>query len=239
MQKIFHPENQRGSSKLDWLDSKFSFSFANWYNPLRMGFGALRVINDDIIKPKSGFGFHAHENMEIVTIVNEGVLRHQDSLGSNGEIFPGEVQIMSAGTGIVHSEFNPSKDRDLKLFQIWVMPGKYGVLPRYDQKKFSIIEKDKFVTLVSPNGENASLVINQQAYFSQANHITKDIFYSIKNSQSNGVYFFLIEGEINVVNQTLNTRDALGLWDFEGQDVIKISPQRKSKLLAIEVPMTF
>jgi redox-sensitive bicupin YhaK (pirin superfamily) len=170
MNKIIHRAAQRGHINHGWLDTYHSFSFAQWYNPEKMGFGALRVINDDTIAPGKGFGMHPHDNMEIITIILAGSLKHRDSMGNEGIIKENEIQAMSSGSGIMHSEFNPSETEYCKLFQIWVLPGKQDIKPRYEQISFDPTGKEnRFMTLVSPTKTDNSMFINQDAWFSISN----------------------------------------------------------------------
>jgi redox-sensitive bicupin YhaK (pirin superfamily) len=234
--KLFEA-NSRGNADHGWLKANFSFSFGNYYNPERVQFGMLRVLNDDTIAGGMGFGTHPHANMEIITIPLEGGLKHRDSMGNEGVIRFGEVQVMSSGTGIQHSEMNASQNDTAKTLQLWVFPDEEDVTPRYDQKSFDIENQiNKFVTIVSPKDKNDgnALWVYQQTFFNLG-IFEKDTSITYKvNIPENGVYLFLIEGEIEVDNQILKTRDAMGIIDFE-QFEIKINS--KSKILLIEVPM--
>ena len=229
--------NTRGTADFGWLKANFSFSFGNYFNPERLQFGMLRVLNDDTIAGGTGFGTHSHANMEIVTIPLEGALQHRDSMGNKGIIGFGEVQVMSAGSGIEHSEMNASQNEDAKTLQLWVFPDTENVNPRYDQKSFDIENQiNTFVNVVSPNDNNDgnALWVYQKTFinigiFDRNTSVT----YEVKIPK-NGVYLFLIEGEIVVNNQTLKARDAMGITDFD-QFEIKIST--KSKILLVEVPM--
>ncbi len=234
--KIYKKES-RGTADFGWLKANFSFSFGNYYNPKRQQFGALRVLNDDCIAAGMGFGTHPHENMEIVTIPLSGSLIHKDSMGNEGVIVPGEVQVMSAGTGIYHSEFNASQTKELRLLQLWVFAEKNGVNPRYDQKSFDLeSKKNTFVAVVCPWNklETNSLWVYQQCYFSLG------IFYSNQKLtyktkiDGNGVFLFLIEGEIEVKNQKLNERDAMEISELEEFEIMVV---KKSKILLVEVPI--
>ena len=234
--KLFEA-NSRGNADHGWLKANFSFSFGNYYNPERVQFGMLRVLNDDTIAGGMGFGTHPHANMEIITIPLEGGLKHRDSMGNEGVIRFGEVQVMSAGTGIQHSEMNASQNETAKTLQLWVFPDEEDVIPRYDQKSFDIENQiNTFVNIVSPKDKNDgnALWVYQQTFFNLG-IFEKDTSITYKvNIPENGVYLFLIEGEIEVDNQILRTRDAMGIIDFE-QFEIKINS--KSKILLIEVPM--
>ena len=232
-----YPSSSRGTADYGWLKANFSFSFGNYHNPNRMQFGRLRVLNDDMIDGGTGFGTHGHANMEIITIPLEGALKHRDSMGNDGIIRFGEVQVMSAGSGIEHSEMNASQDQKTKMLQLWVFPDRENVSPRYDQKSFDIDNQiNTFVNIVSPNDMNDgnALWVYQKTFF----HL--GIFDS--NTQSiykvripeNGVYLFLIEGEIEINNQVLKARDAMGITDFDSFEIKVVS---KSKILLVEVPM--
>lgn len=235
MKTVFHSADTRGHADHGWLNANHSFSFASWYNPERVHFGALRVLNDDIVAPGMGFGKHPHDNMEIITIPMEGILRHQDSMGNTSEILPGEVQVMSAGTGIQHSEFNVDKANALKLFQIWVFPREKGVKPRYDQKKFNPEGRhNQWQQVVSPNPDDEGTWIHQDAWFHLADlDAGKTLDYTVRKP-GNGMYIFVIEGETTVAGQTLGRRDAVGISDT---DNVSISATKDSKVLLMEVPM--
>ncbi len=232
---IIHQAATRGHADHGWLKSHHTFSFADYYNPERMSFGALRVINDDFIEGAMGFGTHPHRDMEIITIPLEGALQHKDSTGTSSVIKKGEVQIMSAGTGIRHSEFNANKDEPVTLLQIWVMPKKIGVEPRYEQKVFSIDDrKNKFQLVVAPDGRDGAVSINQDAFFSLSElDQGKEITYH-KKAQGNGLYVFLVKGKIEVNGETLNTRDGLGIEEFEN---LQIKSLEASEILLMEVPV--
>lgn len=230
--------NLRGKADFGWLKANFSFSFGNYFNPKRVQFGKLRVLNDDTIDGGTGFGTHPHDNMEIITIPLEGGLRHKDSMGNEGVIRFGEVQVMSAGTGIQHSEMNASQIDQAKTLQLWVFPDKEEVIPRYDQKSFDIENQiNTFVNIVSPKDKNDgnALWVYQQTFFNLG-IFEKDTTVTYKvNIPQNGVYLFLIEGKIEVDNQILRTRDAMGITDFE---LFEIKINSESKILLVEVPMT-
>lgn len=237
MPHIIHKSETRGHANHGWLNAKHSFSFANWYNPERIHFGALRVLNDDIVAPGMGFGKHPHDNMEIITIPLKGSLKHQDSMGFSEVIHAGEVQVMSAGTGIFHSEFNASQSEEINLFQIWIFPNKQNVEPRYDQINYDWIDcQNHFLQLVSPNSGDKGTWIHQDAWIHIAEiSESKDLIYELKNPK-NGVYLMNIEGTLDVLKNELNNRDAIGFWN---ENEITISAKTKSKILAIEVPMNF
>jgi redox-sensitive bicupin YhaK (pirin superfamily) len=232
---ITHPSETRGVANHGWLKSRHTFSFADYYNPDRMGFGALRVINDDSVDPGMGFGTHPHRDMEIISIPLEGALQHRDSEGNSSVIRKGEVQIMSAGTGIAHSEYNASTTDVVKFLQIWVMPKKTGIKPRYEQKAFTHEDrKNKIATVVSPDGRDGSVTINQNAFFSLADvQSGKDVTYE-RQSNGNGVYIFVLKGDIEVDGSPLKTRDGVGIKDFES---LKISASKDSEILLMEVPV--
>lgn len=229
--------DKRGKADFGWLKANFSFSFGNYFNPQNVQFGMLRVLNDDTIAAGMGFGTHPHENMEIVTIPLEGGLKHRDSMGNEGVIKFGEVQVMSAGTGVEHSEMNASETEHAKTLQLWVFPEKQNVKPRYDQKSFDIERQiNTFVIVVSPQDKNngEALWIHQQTFFSLGIFETgKSAVYKL-NIPRNGVYLFLIEGEIEIDGEILQARDAMGITDFEE---FEIAFRQKSKILLVEVPM--
>ncbi|MEK6555467.1 MAG: pirin family protein [Bdellovibrionota bacterium] len=234
-QKTIHLAETRGHADHGWLKSHHTFSFADYHDPSRMNFGTLRVLNDDVILGGSGFGTHPHRDMEIISIPIGGALAHKDSVGNSGGIRHGEVQVMSAGTGIAHSEFNGSETEEAKLLQIWVMPKKIGVTPRYDQKKFEMNERNnEFQLVVSPDGREGSLSINQDAFFSLAN-LQEDRTLSYKRRKDgNGLYVFLIDGEIEVAGEDMRKRDGIGLRDI---NEVTIKAKADSEILVIEVPM--
>ncbi len=234
--KLFEA-NSRGKADYGWLKANFSFSFGNYYNPERVQFGMLRVLNDDTIDGGTGFGTHPHDNMEIITIPLEGGLKHRDSMGNEGVIRFGEIQVMSAGTGVQHSEMNASQNEQAKTLQLWVFPDKEDVKPRYDQKSFDIENQiNTFVNIVSPKDKNDgnALWVHQQTFFNLGIfEKNTSITYTI-NIPENGVYLFLIEGEIEVDNQILKQRDAMGIIDI---DLFEIKINLKAKILLVEVPM--
>ena len=237
MQFILHPANERGYANHGWLKAQHSFSFAGWYDPEKINFGALRVLNDDSVAPKMGFSTHPHENMEIITIPLSGELRHKDSMGNGSVIHAGEVQVMSAGTGVHHSEFNSSQTDELQLFQIWIFPNKKNVEPRYDQIRYDLsATRDRFVQVVSPNPADDGTWIHQDAWISLAEvDENSDLNYGIKRN-GNGAYIMVIEGSARIAGQELNKRDAIGVWDTE---TIDIKTNEKTKLIIIDVPMFF
>ena len=236
MEKIIHPAKSRGSANYGWLKANYSFSFANFFDPRKVQFGLLRVLNDDYVQPGMGFGTHPHENMEIISIPLKGEIRHKDSMDHTEVISAGEVQVMSAGTGVEHSEFNSSTE-ELNMLQIWIFPEKNGLEPRYDQKDFKeLLEEDRLINIVAPKSDQSenSLYINQQAYLHLGDfQAGKKIDYTLKNTH-HGVYIFLIDGEAEVDGETLNKRDAMGIWDTSE---ISMTFKTPSKVLLIEVPM--
>ncbi len=238
MNTILHKAQDRGFANHGWLQANHSFSFANWYNPEKIHFGALRVLNDDIIAPKMGFGTHPHDNMEIITIPLKGVLKHRDNMGDAWiPIIPGEVQVMSAGTGVQHSEINGSTDEHLSLFQIWIIPNKQNVKPRYDQKTFDTSQrKNVLQTLVTSIDENheGSLKIHQDALISRIDLEKGKTFKYHLKSENHGVYVMNIHGNIAINDTFLETRDALGVTNVSN---FEINSKEDSSLLFIEVPM--
>lgn len=234
MIKTIHKAATRGFANHGWLKASHSFSFGRYYNPERMNFGMLRVLNDDIVQPKMGFGTHPHDNMEIITIPIYGALSHQDSMGNKKAINPGEVQVMSAGTGLTHSEFNDSTTDEVNTLQLWILPEKQGVTPFYDQKVFDEEgRKNKFQTLVSPkdNQVEGSLPIHQQGYISI---IDLEEGFETEYTLKNGAYFFLIDGEVAIADETIENRDAIGIYETES---VQIKANKSSKLLIIDVPI--
>ena len=236
MKNVLHKSETRGSADHGWLLSRHTFSFADYYNPERMNFGLLRVINDDIVKPSMGFGTHPHENMEIVSIPLIGSLRHQDSMGNKHVINAGEVQIMSAGSGLTHSEYNNSEKEDVNFLQIWVFPKDKNIPPRYGQRYFDSADRqNKFQVLVSPQKSENEIWINQDAWFSMADiEAGKEIIYQ-KHLNANGVYFFVVEGSVDIEGTSLERRDGLGL---EHGESLTIKAKSNTQLLVIEVPMS-
>ncbi len=234
---VLHKADTRGNANHGWLNAYHSFSFASWYNPDRVNFGALRVLNDDTIAPGMGFGTHPHDNMEIITIPLEGDLAHKDSMGNESTIKNGDVQVMSAGTGIRHSEFNPNADQRTKLFQIWLFPKKRDVAPRYQQITLDkSLEKNDFAQILSPNPDDAGVWIHQDAWF-YLSDFDKDFSKKLAlKKEGNGFYIFNIEGEIEVNGQKLETRDGLGISDIAE---IEIKANNAAKFLVMEVPMQY
>lgn len=237
MQVISYPSTERGTANHGWLEAKHTFSFASWHNPDRIHFGALRVLNDDRVAPGMGFPTHPHDNMEIITIPLSGKLQHKDNMGNEGVIENGEIQIMSAGTGVTHSEYNPDHDNELRLFQIWIFPDKRNVEPRYQQLKINAFnEKNSWIQLLSPNADDDGGWIHQQAWISYLD-VEKGIAVSYtRHSSNSGLFVMNIEGEFTIDELTLHNRDAVGLVDAEE---FSLKAQHDSKVLLIEVPMNF
>lgn len=235
MNTILHKAATRGHANHGWLDSHHSFSFANYYNPERMNFGVLRVLNDDKVAPDMGFGTHPHDNMEIISIPLEGDLEHQDSMGNKAIIKEGDVQVMSAGTGIFHSEYNKNKDKEVKFLQIWVFPNKRNVQPRYDQISIRDIEKqNELYQVLSPNAGDQGVWVHQNAWFHLGKFdATIETSYPLKD-KNNGVYIFVLEGEVEVEGQKLEKRDGFGLWNTSK---ISLKALSNSSVLLMEVPM--
>jgi redox-sensitive bicupin YhaK (pirin superfamily) len=232
---IIHKAKSRGEANHGWLKSWHTFSFADYYNPSRMNFGALRVLNDDFIAPGMGFGTHPHKDMEIITIPLSGALQHKDSMGNTEIIRKGEVQIMSAGTGIRHSEFNASTNEEVTLLQIWVFPDKEGITPRYEQKDFSLVnKKNKLLPIVSPDRREGSVLINQNAYFYLGEIEVEALVTYKKTSLSQGIYLFVISGEVLVSGTPIRSRDAVGIDD---QEEVSIKAISHSEILLMEVPL--
>lgn len=232
---VLHKANTRGSANHGWLKANHSFSFANYHNPNRMNFGVLRVLNDDTIAGGRGFRTHPHDNMEIITIPLEGDLEHKDNMGNGTVIKNGEIQVMSAGTGITHSEFNANKDKEVKLLQIWLFPRQKGVTPRYQQLSLqSMAKKNTFYQILSPNKSDQGVWIHQRAWFSLGDFDRKQTIEYQLHSKSNGVYAFVIEGQVTIQKQVLEKRDGFGIWNTS---TLSISTQNNSKVLLMEVPM--
>lgn len=225
---------ERGHADHGWLYARHSFSFSEYFNRARMNFGALRVLNEDVIQPAQGFGMHAHDNMEIVTIVLEGALEHQDSQNNRGVIRPGDVQRMSAGSGIRHSEFNHSQTEKVHLLQIWVYPKERGITPAYEQKTFSKNLENRFVTLVSGEKNSESIYLHQDAVFSRGRFKAGTESSYQKKYAENGIYIFMIQGQAAVEDESLQTGDAASLT---GLSTVLFSFQKDSDLLLIEVPL--
>ena len=233
---VLHKAETRGNANHGWLQSYHTFSFANYYNPERMHFGVLRVLNDDTVEAGMGFGTHPHDNMEIISIPLEGDLEHKDSMGNVAVIRNGDIQVMSAGTGIQHSEYNKNKDNRVKFLQIWVFPNKKNVPPRYDQITLKAADRqNKLQQILSPNPDDTGVWIHQNAWF----HLGKfdkgiSADYTIKG-KGNGLYVFNLSGNIKVGDQMLNSRDGYGIWSI---DKVKIKAETDAEFLLMEIPMT-
>ncbi|WP_460219071.1 pirin family protein [Psychroserpens sp. MEBiC05023] len=238
MKTIVHKADTRGFANHGWLKSHHSFSFASYQNQERMNFGALRVLNDDTVQPKMGFGTHPHQNMEIISIPLKGALSHKDSIGNKRAIEVGEVQVMSAGTGLTHSEFNDSKTDEVNFLQLWIIPEEINVTPNYQQRLFSLDETvNQLQTVVAPKDklEANALPISQQAYIYRTTlNNNKSIEVNLK-SLLNGAYIFVVEGEVKIMDVTLEKRDALGVYET---NTVEINATKDSELVIIEVPMS-
>jgi quercetin 2,3-dioxygenase len=232
---IIHKANERGHADHGWLKAYHSFSFANWYHPEKVHFGVLRVLNDDTIAPGMGFGMHPHDNMEIITIPLEGDLAHKDSMGNEATIKFGDVQVMSAGTGVRHSEFNPNADQRTKLLQIWLFPNKQNVTPRYEQITLNTGDRhNRLQQILSPNENDEGVWIHQDAWF----HMGKfdegvSAVYELKKA-GNGVYVFVISGNVTVDDTLLETRDAAGIWNVQS---ISLKAESDAEFLIMDIPM--
>jgi len=236
MKTIIHKAETRGHANHGWLNSYHTFSFANYHNPERMNFGVLRVLNDDTVSAGMGFGTHPHDNMEIISIPLSGDLEHKDSMGNVTVIKEGDVQVMSAGTGVTHSEYNKNKDKEVKFLQIWVFPNEKNVTPRYDQISLKDIEKENaFYQVLSPNKEDQGVWIHQDAWF-HLGKFTKGSSdtYTVKK-EGNGVYAFILEGEVSINGEVLSKRDGMGIWDT---DNFEVKATEDARVLLMEVPMS-
>jgi redox-sensitive bicupin YhaK (pirin superfamily) len=232
---IVHRAETRGHANHGWLDTFHTFSFANYYDRERVHFGALRVLNDDKIEAGMGFDMHPHDNMEIITIPLQGALAHKDSMGNGTVIKHGDIQVMSAGSGIMHSEFNSSHQELVQLLQIWVFPDKKNVVPRYDQITLNIEDRhNKWQQILSSNENDEGVWIHQNAWF----HLGKfdkgmNVPYQLK-SKENGLYVFVIKGTVNLNNENLNNRDGMGIW---GVEHVLMRADSEAEVLLMEVPM--
>ncbi len=237
MKTIVHKADSRGFADHGWLKSHHTFSFASYQNPERMNFGALRVLNDDVVKPKMGFGTHPHQNMEIISIPIKGALSHKDSMGNKRAIEVGEVQVMSAGTGLTHSEFNDSKTDEVNFLQLWIIPEEMSVEPNYEQRQFpSEGKKNRLQTVVAPKNklEGDALPISQQAYIYRTNLDAEKAIDISMRSDNNGLYVFVIDGNVEIGEHQLGARDAIGISET---DAIHIKAKNNVELVMIEVPM--
>ncbi len=236
MQTVMHKADTRGHANHGWLNSYHTFSFANYYNPDRMNFGVLRVLNDDTVSGGMGFGQHPHDNMEIISIPLSGDLEHQDSMGNTTVIQSGDIQVMSAGTGVTHSEYNKNKDEEVKFLQIWIFPNKRNVTPRYDQITLNPADrKNKLQQIVSPSKDDAGVWVHQNAWFNMT-RLDKShaLQYKLNDATNNGVYAFILKGNVTINGQSLHERDGLGIWDVTTLD---IHADSDTELLLMEVPM--
>lgn len=235
MNTVIHKADTRGNANHGWLNSYHTFSFANYFNPERMNFGVLRVLNDDTVQAGMGFGTHPHDNMEIISIPLEGDLEHKDSMGNVAVIKEGDVQVMSAGSGVTHSEYNKNKDKEVKFLQIWLFPKEKNLTPRYDQITIRDIEKEnEFYQVLSPNKDDQGVWINQDAWFHIGRFTAgKSDKYKIKK-EGNGVYVFILDGEVEINNEKLSKRDGMGIWDADSFDVTATD---NARVLLMEVPM--
>lgn len=236
MKSVLHKAATRGHADHGWLNSHHTFSFAGYHDPERMHFGVLRVLNDDQVAPGKGFGTHPHDNMEIISIPLEGDLEHKDSMGNTTTIKEGDVQVMSAGTGIQHSEYNKNDDQEVKFLQIWVFPNKRNVEPRYDQISIRDIQKkNAFYQVLSPNPDDEGVWIHQDAWFHLGKfEVGSSDTYQVKK-EGNGVYAFVLEGEVELNGQKLEKRDGYGVWETDSLDFKSTS---NSRVLLMEVPMS-
>ncbi|PAM91876.1 hypothetical protein B4N84_23930 [Flavobacterium sp. IR1] len=234
---VLHKAETRGNANHGWLNAYHSFSFASWYNPDRIQFGALRVLNDDTIAAGMGFGTHPHDNMEIITIPLEGDLAHKDSMGNTEIIKNGDIQVMSAGTGVQHSEFNPNEDQQTKLLQIWLFPNKRNVTPRYQQITLNVADRhNKFSQILSPNADDEGVWIHQDAWFNMGKFDAgTSTTYNLKK-EGNGVYAFILKGNVTINGQELNTRDAMGISDFE---TLNFTANTEAEILLMDIPMNY
>ncbi len=238
MKTELYKADSRGHANHGWLDSYHTFSFANYHNPSRMNFGAMRVLNDDTVAAGRGFDMHRHLNMEIVSIPLSGDLEHKDSMGNETIIREGDIQVMSAGTGIDHSEYNKNDDQEVKFLQIWIIPNQRPVEPRYDQIKINEDNlKNQFVQILSPNQEDDGVWIYQNAWFHIGEFDTETtINHNLNDSKNNGLFVFVLEGKAHAAGTVLDKRDAIGLSEI---DKAEITVHSNSKVLLIEVPMAF
>ena len=235
MKTVLHKAETRGHANHGWLNSHHTFSFANYYHPERIHFGVLRVLNDDRVAAGMGFGTHPHDNMEIISIPLEGDLEHKDSMGTQAVIRQGDIQVMSAGTGIRHSEYNKNRDREVKFLQIWVFPNKRNVTPRYDQISVrDLAKKNEFYQVLSPNADDQGVWIHQDAWFHLGDlDAGKSATYTVKR-KGNGVYVFVLEGSVEISGQALSRRDGFGIWDT---DKFEVKATSDAKVLLMDVPM--
>lgn len=236
MKTIKHTASSRGNANHGWLNSYHTFSFSQYYHPQRMNFGLLRVLNDDTVSPGMGFGTHPHDNMEIISIPLEGDLKHKDSMGNEAIIKEGEIQVMSAGTGITHSEFNPNHDKQVKFLQIWVFPREKGVEPRYQQIQLAdLTTKNTLHQVLSPNADDAGVWIHQDAWFHMGTFDAGAAANYTSKKAGHGVYAFVIEGGFEIAGEQLERRDGLGITDTDSFSLK--ATEEGSRILLMEVPM--
>lgn len=237
MKTVLHTSDSRGHANHGWLNSRHSFSFSSYHNPERMQFGVLRVLNDDTVAAGQGFGTHPHRDMEIISIPLEGDLKHTDSLGNVAVIREGDIQVLSAGTGISHSEYNKNQDREVKFLQIWIFPKKQGISPRYGQTSIrELALKNEFYQILSPHADDQGVWIHQDAWFHMGElENGQKTSYKLKN-KANGVYVFVLEGQVAVNDHPLGKRDGLGIWEVTE---LEVAATEHSKVLLMEVPMKF
>jgi redox-sensitive bicupin YhaK (pirin superfamily) len=229
---LIHKSDSRGTANFGWLNSRHTFSFGDYYEPSRMGFGKLRVLNDDTVAAAQGFGTHPHRDMEIISIPLSGSLQHKDSEGNEQLITKGEVQIMSAGTGVYHSEYNASSSEEVKFLQIWIMPKLLQMKPRYEQKSF-LFQPNVWTTVVAPEGKEGGVSINQDAYFSIIPISQQEVTYQTK-IPGQGIYLFVLEGEIILNGTKINRRDGVELTE---EHRISIKAEGDAEVLLIEIPL--
>ncbi len=236
MKKTVHPSDSRGRADHGWLQSHHSFSFASYHNPQRMQFGALRVLNDDRVAPGRGFDTHPHRDMEIISIPLKGDLEHKDSMGNTTVIREGDVQVMSAGTGVRHSEYNRNPDREVAFLQIWILPDTSGVEPRYDQIRLPEDQlENQWFTVLGPRGKHDGLWIHQDAWF-HLGHFNKGRSETYRLADENhGLYVFVLDGTVRVAGEQLGPRDALGVWETAS---LEFTMEEDSRILLMEVPMS-
>lgn len=237
MKTVIHRAETRGAANFGWLDARHTFSFGRYYNPDRMSFGVLRVLNDDRIAGGAGFPTHPHDNMEIVTIPLEGALEHKDSMGNTAVIEKGKVQVMSAGTGVQHSEYNKNENEELKLLQIWMIPNKQNVTPRYDEVAISeIAVENELYQILSPNPDDDGVWVHQNSWWYMI-QTTKDSHLTYKfKDETNGLYIFLIKGSMTIDGEQLSTRDGIGIYQTSSFD---FNITQDSEALFMEVPLKF
>lgn len=235
MRITYFPSEDRGTANHGWLKTRFSFSFAHYFDPQKIQFGALRVLNDDFIAPNNGFGMHPHDNMEIITIPFRGTLTHKDSMGNEGNISAGEIQAMSAGTGIMHSEFNHSKSEPVELFQIWIFPNQSQVTPRYQQIKIADLQKENVLyQILSPNADDDGVWIHQNAWMFKGDFTSDTKVKYALNEENNGVFLMVIEGSVTLDVYELGRRDAVGIYNT---DCFNFEAKKGTQVLLIEIPM--